>query len=57
MNTSNDTIDSKARGQVKMSMFVHVDEILTAFDNVDSRSRGTKTIASPEENARLTMIV
>jgi hypothetical protein len=43
------TLDYEVRGQVKISMFVYVDEILAGFDKAELRSSGTKTSATPED--------
>jgi hypothetical protein len=41
------TLDYSIRGQVKITMFNYVDEILTAFDKAEPKGGGTKTSASP----------
>jgi hypothetical protein len=42
------TLDYTVCGQVKITMFVYVDEILTAFDKAEPKGGGTKTSASPD---------
>jgi hypothetical protein len=42
------TLDYTIRGQVKITMFDYVDEILTAFDKAEPKGGGTKTSASPD---------
>jgi hypothetical protein len=42
------TLDYTVRGQVKITMFDYVDEILTAFDKVEQKGGGTKTSAAPD---------
>jgi hypothetical protein len=42
------TLDYTARGQVKITMFKYVDEILTAFDKAEPKGGGTKTSAAPD---------
>jgi hypothetical protein len=42
------TLDYTVRGQVKITMFDYVDEILTAFDKAEPKGGGTKTIAAPD---------
>jgi hypothetical protein len=41
------TLDYTVRGQVKITMFNYVNEILDAFDKADPRGRGTKSSAAP----------
>jgi hypothetical protein len=41
------TLDYTARGQVKITMFDYVDEILTAFDKAEPKYCDTKTSAAP----------
>jgi hypothetical protein len=41
------TLDYTVRGQVKITMFDYVDEILTAFDKAEPKGGGTKTSAAP----------
>jgi hypothetical protein len=41
------TLDCTVRGQVKITMFDYVDEILTAFDKAEPEGGGTKTSAAP----------
>jgi hypothetical protein len=41
------TLDYTVRGQVKITMFDYVDEILTAFDKAAPKGGGTKTSAAP----------
>jgi hypothetical protein len=36
-------------GQVKVTMFDYIDEILTAFDKAEPKSAGTKTTAAPDD--------
>jgi hypothetical protein len=43
------TLDYKVRGQVEISMFEYVDEILAPFDRAEPRSGGTNTSAAPED--------
>ena len=42
------TLDYTIRGQVKISMFNYVNEILTAFDKADPKGSGTKNSAAPD---------
>jgi hypothetical protein len=42
------TLDYTVRGQVKITMFDYVDEILTAFDKEEPKGGGTKTSAAPD---------
>jgi hypothetical protein len=42
------TLDYTTRGQVKLSMFEYVDEILTAFDKAEPKGAGTKSSAAPD---------
>jgi hypothetical protein len=42
------TLDYTVRGQVKITMFNYVDDILTAFDKAEPKGGGTNTRASPE---------
>jgi hypothetical protein len=42
------TLDYTIRGQVKITMFDYVDDILTAFDKAEPNGVGTKTIAAPD---------
>jgi hypothetical protein len=42
------TLDYTVRGQVKITMFDYVDDILTAFDNAEPKRGGAKTRAAPE---------
>jgi hypothetical protein len=42
------TLDYTVRGQVKITMFDYVDEILTAFDKAELKGGGTKSSAAPE---------
>jgi hypothetical protein len=42
------TLDYTVRGQVKISMFDYVNEILTAFDKAEPEGAGTKSSAAPE---------
>jgi hypothetical protein len=41
-------LDYTPRGQVKITMFDCVDEILTAFDKAEPKGGGTKTSAAPD---------
>ena len=40
-------LDYSVRGQVKITMFDYVEEILTAFDKADPKGGGTKSSAAP----------
>jgi hypothetical protein len=42
------TLDYTVCGQVKITMFDYVDDILTAFDNAEPKGGGTKTSAAPD---------
>ena len=42
------TLDYTVPGQVKISMFDYVDEILTAFDKAERRGAGSKSTAAPD---------
>jgi hypothetical protein len=42
------TLDYTVRGQVKITIFDYVDEILTAFDKPEPKGGGTKTSAAPD---------
>jgi hypothetical protein len=42
------TLDFTVRGQVKITMFDYIEEILTAFDKAEPKGAGTKTSAAPE---------
>ena len=42
------TLDYSTKGQVKISMFDYIDEIITAFEKADPNSGGTKSSAAPE---------
>jgi hypothetical protein len=42
------TLDYTVRGQVKITMFDYVDEILSAFDTAEPKGGGTKTSAAPD---------
>jgi Reverse transcriptase (RNA-dependent DNA polymerase) len=42
------TLDYTTTGQVKITMFDYVQEILTAFDEADPKATGLKTSAAPE---------
>ena len=42
------TLDYTVRGQVKISMFDYVEEILTAFAKAEPKGAGTKSSAAPE---------
>jgi hypothetical protein len=42
------TLDYSVCGQVKITMFDYVDEILTAFDKAEPKGGGTKTSAAPD---------
>jgi hypothetical protein len=41
-------LDYTVRGQANITMFVYVDEILTAFYKAEPKGGGTKTIAAPD---------
>jgi hypothetical protein len=42
------TLDYTVRGQVKITMFDYVDEILTAFDKAEQKGGNTKSSAASE---------
>jgi hypothetical protein len=42
------TLDYTVCGQVKITMFDYVDEILTAFDKAEPKRGSTKTSAAPD---------
>jgi hypothetical protein len=42
------TLDYTVRGQVKITMFDYVDEIITDFDKAEPKGGGTKTSAAPD---------
>jgi hypothetical protein len=42
------TLDYTVCGQVKITMFDYLDEILTAFDKAEPKGGGTKTSAAPD---------
>jgi hypothetical protein len=42
------TLDYTVRGQVKITMFDYVDQIITAFDKAEPKVGGTKTSAAPD---------
>ena len=42
------TLDYSTPGQVKVSMFDYVDEILTAFEKANPKANGAKSSAAPE---------
>jgi hypothetical protein len=42
------TLDNTARGQVKITMFDYVNEILAAFDKAEPKGGGTKSSSAPE---------
>jgi hypothetical protein len=42
------TLDYTVCGQVKITMFDYIDEILTAFDKAEAKGGGTKTSAAPD---------
>jgi hypothetical protein len=42
------TLDYTVRGQVTISMFDHIDEMLTAFDKAEPKGAGTKSSAAPD---------
>jgi hypothetical protein len=42
------TLDYTVCGQVKITMFDYIDEILTAFDKAEPKGGGTKTSAAPD---------
>jgi hypothetical protein len=41
------TLDYTVRGQVKITMFDYVNEILAAFDKAEPKSCGTKSSTAP----------
>jgi hypothetical protein len=41
-------LDYSTRGQVQVSMFPYIEEILSAFDKADPKASGTKTSAAPD---------
>ena len=41
-------LDFTTKGQVKITMFDYIEEILTAFDKAEPKGTGTKTSAAPE---------
>jgi hypothetical protein len=42
------TLDYTVRGQVKITIFDDISEIITAFDNAEPKGDGTKTSAAPD---------
>jgi hypothetical protein len=42
------TLDYTVRGQVKITIFDYIDEILNAFDKAEPKGGGTKTSAAPD---------
>jgi hypothetical protein len=42
------TLHYTVRGQVKITMFDYVDEIITTFDKADPKGGGTKTSSAPD---------
>jgi hypothetical protein len=42
------TLDNTVHGQVKITVFDYIDEILTAFDKAEPKGCGTKSSAAPE---------
>jgi hypothetical protein len=42
------TLDFTVRGQVRITMFDYVDEIVTDFDKAEPQGGGTKTSAAPD---------
>jgi hypothetical protein len=42
------TLDYTVRGQVKITMFDYVDDILTAFDKAEPKGGGKKISAAPD---------
>jgi len=42
------TLDYRTSGQVKITMYDYVDEIIAAFDKADPKGGGTKTSAAPD---------
>jgi hypothetical protein len=42
------TLEYTIRGQVKITMFDHIDEILAAFDKAEPKGSGTKSSVAPE---------
>jgi hypothetical protein len=51
------TLDYSVRGQVRISMFEYIDEILKAFAKADPTAKGSKTSAAPEDLLRQMKIV
>ncbi len=47
------TLDYTVRGQVKITMFDYIDEILTAFDKAEPKGGGTKSSAASENLFRV----
>ena len=47
------TLDYSTAGQVKISMFDYIDEILSAFDKAEPKGGGTKSTAAPENLFRI----
>jgi hypothetical protein len=47
------TLDYTVRGQVKITMFYYVNEIITAFDKAEPKGGGTKTSAAPDSLFKL----
>jgi hypothetical protein len=42
------TLDYTVRGQVKITIFDYVNEIIAAFDKAEPKGGGTKSSAAPE---------
>jgi hypothetical protein len=42
------TLDYTVRGQVNITMFDYIDEIITAFDKAEPKGGGTKSSAAPD---------
>jgi hypothetical protein len=42
------TLDCTIRGQVKITMFDYVDEIITAFNKAEPKGGGTESSAAPD---------
>ena len=50
-------LDYTVSGQVKITMFDYIEEILTTFDKADPKGNGTKTSAASENFSELTKTV
>jgi hypothetical protein len=51
------TLDYTVSGQVKITMFDYVDEIITAFDKSEPKGGGTKTSEAPDSLFKVGKIV